>query len=217
MIDSCNGQRMCFREAVDLRSLSCYINSYRPITNITLSVMTAFGNLKLSEILLSVLKNGLYTTTVTLSLPISNASTYTAVSCEALEPPYLLDSTTSMILLQNEDIHLPYSIQEEVFVERHRKAKLTCAGQSLVYVVWMKKTIDGAFKNLAEAITVNPYFKNTVSQKYILDDVEMSLQLDDVDVNDEGHYICVSGDGINEYVKTFDLNVYSKFLNGKIC
>ncbi|XP_071852047.1 uncharacterized protein [Apostichopus japonicus] len=208
IIDACNGERVCVQPTNQLNKLTCYVESYRPPNNLSFSIITTNESLPLS-ISLSHSRNGdLYTTTANLELPIDNANIINVVSCARSSPPYLLNNDNSVIILQSSKLDLYETKPTKMYVEQGKTAILQCSHQPSIYYVWMYLKASGVLNSVSETIEHPINYEHVVNSKYLLRTGTKDLQVQDSVVDDEGIYICVFGDGIIEYVTTFELNVY---------
>ncbi|XP_071852944.1 uncharacterized protein [Apostichopus japonicus] len=211
-IDQCGEERVCLREIDQPAMLYCYVNDSRPAVNLTFATRTAYEDHYLMSTSMFQQRKYLHTTTIAVHLSMKTIVKFYV--CKADEPPTLMENNHSAILVLSRggvDVAKPVNM----FVETGDTIQLNCSFSPMLYVMWIKRESEEVDHNIAYRIMWKDYQINHTYARYSLDD-ENSLMIHHVTVQDEGVYGCVTGDGIQEEVKAFNITVFVKPSPGQV-
>ncbi|KAJ8051018.1 NACHT, LRR and PYD domains-containing protein 1b allele 5 [Holothuria leucospilota] len=129
--------------------------------------------------------------------------------CKALSPPGMLTSNESFLLLQNGNIDVLSKVAAVRYVQRGERLELNCTEKDTGFVVWKKAATS--MNPWADVLAYSVFIKDVFTKIFITEvslDNKGNLVIPEVEVNHEGKYICIFGDGLNESVSLFQVSVY---------
>lgn len=146
--------------------------------------------------------------TSVISVRLSTIKTFAIYVCAADEPPYLLDHNKSVIVIKGEG-HPSQKETKPILAEKGSNVEFNCSLTETPFVVWMKQYQNATF---AIARTFEwrgyPMMKDTEEGYHLTE--EGNLIISDVTLKHEGTYVCLTGEGPQKNLKSFDLTVYGR-------
>lgn len=198
---------MCFNEfEFHPAELVCYLNDTRPGVNLTFSSSTISGDSQLASADIFELDNGLYSSIVKLHLPKTETHAFGLFVCKAIDSPLALSRINSYMIVQLSDINLSGAITIEKQVQRSTDLELQCSTFSEIYHVWIRIIANEVTRNIIESDD----YVHVSTDDFHLREGNHSLKIPQTTIADEGLYVCVSGDGITERVRIFNVTVYGR-------
>ncbi|KAJ8048891.1 NLR family CARD domain-containing protein 4 [Holothuria leucospilota] len=198
---------ICFLEIDKSSEVSCSVLDSRPAVRLDWFVRTVSSDKNVTSRLETTETDGLYSTHVSTSNAFEYSSTLAFLICKAVHPPDMLNQDESMVLLQNRNINTSDVETITKYVKKDTQMKLDCNNGEIEFVVWKKMTSLDQRPTVTLAGILSEEFSSVVSGGYILDDAG-SLIVSDVDIEHEGSYRCIYGDGLSDGVKEFSVSVY---------
>lgn len=188
--------------------LHCVVNDSKPAVNLTFVRRTAYEDHQLTSSLSHKDRKRLHTSAIAIDLPLQTAMV-TLYVCKA-KPMNFMENDETAILVESIGFDQVAGVTPiQVFVEKGKSVHLSCSHGPTLYAVWEKQMTVKPALMIAYSITWKEDSVNETNERFYLADGN-SLMIPDVTVQDEGVYVCVTGDGILEEVKTFNITVYGR-------
>ncbi|KAJ8049594.1 hypothetical protein HOLleu_02403 [Holothuria leucospilota] len=148
-----------------------------------------------------------FTSRVTISDPFLYSGILTFLVCRADGPPGLLQKHESLTLLQRREETPTYVKPKKVLVAKDSRVQLHCNGSDISYLVWqVNQSSEVVFKTLLYAVFVGENLTHINDEYYKLE--QTSLVVDKTRVRDGGSYRCISGNGIEDDVIVYEVEVF---------
>ncbi|KAJ8049686.1 NLR family CARD domain-containing protein 4 [Holothuria leucospilota] len=209
VIEQCGYDRtVCFAEVAQGSGLNCSIQDSRPGLELDWMIVTANGTKNITSNTIKTSNGVLTTSSVQAENPFAYTSILSLLLCKSNNIPWLLVTTKSFILIQNDakGISIENAISKQSKV--NSRLELKCTDNDLTYLVWKYK--DGNDKKF-NAILYGAFIKDnfTISEMrgFELDDGG-SLVISEVKVENEGYYGCVYGNGTNDDITVYEVAVF---------
>ncbi|KAJ8049626.1 NACHT, LRR and PYD domains-containing protein 14 [Holothuria leucospilota] len=203
-----NKSGICFQTFQPNSEIVCTLRDARPVIPVKWMVRTADGDRNISSALVVTNDTRTYfTSRVTATNPFVYSEILSLLVCTADGPPGLLEKNESLVLLQNRDETLMNVKPKTIFVERDTKIQLHCTYSNISYVVWqVNQSPEVAFKTIAYAVYAGETFTHIIYENYRLQ--QTSLVVDGIRIEDAGTYRCITGNGYEDDVIAYDLQVF---------
>ncbi|KAJ8018960.1 NLR family CARD domain-containing protein 4 [Holothuria leucospilota] len=209
IIKACGSKSdMCFQTFQRNSEIVCTVRDARTAIPVKWMVRTADGDRNISSALVITNETHTYfTSRVTATDPFVYSEILSLLVCKADGPPGLLEKNESLVLLQNSHETLMNVKPKTMFVEQDSKIQLHCTYSNISYVVWqVNQSPEVAFKTIAYAVYAGETFTHIIYENYRLQ--QTSLVVDRIGIEDAGTYKCISGNGYEDDVIAYDLQVY---------
>ncbi|KAJ8019357.1 hypothetical protein HOLleu_42088 [Holothuria leucospilota] len=205
-----NVSNNCFSK-VNAPLVECTVQGVRPNISLDLVVRTSEGDKNIPG-QTTITQEGIsYTFRVTARNVFYYTDLLALLICKASSKTKLLANDKSIILIQNGAVDI--SLREATLnrVERGTKLEITCANDDVGFLVWKKKSLlsdglGGQEKVLLYANFIGEQVTEVVQSDVILG-INGSLVIPTVDVQHEGRYTCVYGDGMSDDVRVYGVVV----------
>ncbi|KAJ8051036.1 hypothetical protein HOLleu_04456 [Holothuria leucospilota] len=209
-----NSSRYCYSQ-INSSSVKCSVSKVRPEIIVSLCARTIYGDQNISTESFSTTDGGRYTSTETSMDVFHYSRLLTLLVCKVSSPPGTLRHNESMILVQNSGIRsLPQADKMTVrYFERNTMLKLDCTDKDIGFVVWRKMTTNSVSKS--EVVLYSLFIGEIVTEIYAEDvstEGRGSLVIPQIQVNHEGRYVCIYGDGLSDGATLYDVNIIGDFL-----
>ncbi|KAJ8041330.1 NLR family CARD domain-containing protein 4 [Holothuria leucospilota] len=204
-----NEHQFCLRSLHPSYEISCSVDNARPMLELYWFERTTSDDIKIfTETNVTSEGNRMYTSRITTKNYFSDEVLLKLLVCKVISSPSFLRQIESMVLVQRNDKTLPSYQPVTKYFERNSKLELYCTDTNNLFVVWrVKRRASFRYENLAYAILAKYNFTGTFADKYELGDTA-SLIIPQVQVEDEGFYDCISGDGTSEDITSYHIGVY---------
>ncbi|KAJ8049869.1 NLR family CARD domain-containing protein 4 [Holothuria leucospilota] len=209
-IDFCdNSGGICFQTLDKKSNLLCSLRDARPVIAINWLVRTIEGDRKLSSHLSIASEDGiLFTSRASTNNPFLYSPLLTLLVCKGESSATILEDNESLVLVQNRDESLMTSQPRKLLLQNGSVLELYCSNSHISYLVWqLKTTSDIKFKNVLLAV----YLEEEITQNYEKEYKSMttgSLILNDVGIQHEGVYRCISGNGYKNHITLYEVLVF---------
>ncbi|KAJ8051025.1 NLR family CARD domain-containing protein 4 [Holothuria leucospilota] len=126
--------------------------------------------------------------------------------CKASSPPGTLKHNESMILVQNGGMRSLSDKSTVKYFERNTTLKLDCTDKDIGFVVWRKMTTNSISKS---KVVLYSLFIGEIVTEIFAEDVSTdgrgSLVILKIQVNHEGRYVCIYGNGLSDGASLYDV------------
>ncbi|KAJ8041340.1 NLR family CARD domain-containing protein 4 [Holothuria leucospilota] len=208
VITECGGEhQFCLRSLHPSSGISCSVYDARPMVELHWFERTTDDKKILTESNVTSVGDVMYTSRITTTNYFNDDILLELLVCKAKSSPPLLQRMESMVLVQRNDRTLPFSTPVLKYFKKNAKLTLSCSDKDILFLVWSAMRSPSDFENIAYAIFTNYNVLETFSEDFKLDSTG-SLVISQVQVQHEGLYNCVHGDGVHEDVKTYEVVVY---------
>ncbi|KAJ8018910.1 NLR family CARD domain-containing protein 4 [Holothuria leucospilota] len=208
VINHCgNGSNNCYTE-LDVPFMECSVRGVRPNISLALIARTSEGDKAIPSDTLITQEGIGYTSSVTTRSPFHYSDSLVLLVCKASSSTEMLANDESTIMIQNGAVDISHREVTLQYVERGTKLEIVCANDDVGFLVWKNElsSNNGHENVLLYAVFIGKQVTNVVQSDVILG-TNGSLVIPTVDVQHEGRYTCVYGDGINNGVRVYDVVV----------
>ncbi|KAJ8050480.1 hypothetical protein HOLleu_03702 [Holothuria leucospilota] len=129
--------------------------------------------------------------------------------CKAFSTPTLLESTESLVLVQNGEVNLSKKKAVSTYVERNTQMVLNCSEKDMGFAVWKRVALPSGkkYELLLYSVLIERKFTEILLENASLGN-KGSLIVPHADLNHEGLYYCLHGDGISDDVSVYNVTVF---------
>ncbi|KAJ8031733.1 NLR family CARD domain-containing protein 4 [Holothuria leucospilota] len=202
-----NVGKNCYTE-LDLPFVECTVSGVRPNISLDLIARTSDGDKALPSDAITIEEGIGYTSSVTTRSIFHYSDWLVLLICRASSSIEILANDESIILIRNSAVNISQREVTPQFVERGTKLEMVCTNDDIGFLVWKQEpsSNDGHQKILLYAVFIGEQF-NKVVQSDVMLGINGSLVIPTVDVQHEGRYSCVYGDGMSNDVRVYDVLV----------
>lgn len=208
-ISGCGNETLCFRKNCTPFFIQCDIRNARPAISLEWFERTIHGDRRVSSQQMTLFpKNELFSTQVKASnLNADNTTLIKIYVCKATGSERSLRVKESVIFISNCRLNYPLHRSTKSYIRQNSRLLLPCTSKHIVYVSWKKISPSYILQNLIDAVFVKDISVHNYSEKYLLSG-NNSLSLNHVNVQHEGQYACIFGDGTKEEIISYNVLVY---------
>ncbi|KAJ8043011.1 hypothetical protein HOLleu_09924 [Holothuria leucospilota] len=209
LITQCgNVSNKCFTVA-DEADMECLVRGARPMVLLDFMARTVEGDKNISSELVTTSDGDGYTSTVITSNAFHFSPLLVLLVCKASTSiPGLFDNTESVALVQNGLVQINPDQTTSITIQRYERMELHCTENENAFIVW-KKSIpprDVDYEILLYSVSFGQGFIEVFADDIILEN-NVSLVLPSVDIQHEGKYVCLYGDGMSAGVRVYNVIV----------
>lgn len=116
-----------------------------------------------------------------------------------------------MVLVQNGDMRSLYGKLTVRYFQPNTMLKLDCTDKDTGFVVWRKMTTNSTSKS--EVVFYSLFMGEVVTEMYagdIFTDGRGSLVIPQIQVNHEGRYVCIYGNGLSDGARLYDVHIVGR-------
>ncbi|KAJ8048809.1 hypothetical protein HOLleu_01277 [Holothuria leucospilota] len=205
IINHCNASNdICFKMLSEETEVSCVIRDSPFIVPLTMVVRTADGDHDiLTAFVVTNNSKSSYTTRVSTSDRLVYSSLLTLLVCKGENSNGLLTKNESFILIQNDNETLSLKDPVKIYSEISSRLELSCTDSRMLYLVWQrKKPQERVSRNVVLATFDEGFIQKNEKFKFQNDG---SLVVEEIGVEHEGLYQCISGDGLEVNAILYDV------------
>ncbi|KAJ8051095.1 NLR family CARD domain-containing protein 4 [Holothuria leucospilota] len=219
VINHCgNATNNCYKE-LDVPFIECNVRGVRPNISLDLLARTSEGDKDIpTDTVID--QEGLgYTSSVTTRSVFYYSDLFVLFVCKAYSSTKVLANDESIILIQNSATDISHRDVTLQHVERGTKLEIVCANDDIGFLVWKNEpsSNDGQQKVLLYAVFIGKKVSEVVQGDAILGR-NGSLVIPTIDVQHEGRYTCIYGNGLSNDARSHDVVVVEteKLAEGKL-
>lgn len=203
-----NKSNICFSK-LETPVIQCTVCGVRPIVSLNVTVRTVFGDEYIPTELLITSDEDLYTSKVVTRNAFHYSSLLVVLVCKASSQPEILEIDESLLLVENVNFDLSHKKPMSIIFQRGREMQIMCSGSDTGVVIWKRLILREG--SIEELLLYSVSFREPVT-KVFSNDVTLgnngSLVFNNVQVQQEGMYYCLFGDGLRNDVTTYEVTVY---------
>lgn len=131
--------------------------------------------------------------------------------CKAFSIPGLLEKNESKILVLNALVDLKKVKPKLVSVKQNNYLELKCSGNETGIVVWKMANASDYMEQeiLVYSVNISKPFSKIIASGFTLGD-NLSLLFNSTQVQHEGLYFCMFGDGLRDDLVAYNVTIVSK-------
>lgn len=206
VIQNCNSSELCYQILDEKSQLSCTVVDSRRTIPLYWMVRTINGDRNVSSYLSVKNERHAFFTSLVTTTDFFYTPLLTLLVCKAESPPTLLEKNESLVLVQNERV--PTAEQYVEYIEINSRLELRCTDKNISYLVWQRmQPSDGLYYNILYVVFVGSYSSHNDVEGYQFKN-DSSLVVDAVGVHHEGVYRCISGNGLEDDMKVYNVAVF---------
>ncbi|KAJ8031734.1 NLR family CARD domain-containing protein 4 [Holothuria leucospilota] len=203
-----NVSNICYTE-VDVPLVECTVQGARPNISLDLVATTSEGDKTIPGDTF-VNQEGIgYTTRFTARNIFHYSNLLVLLLCKASSEIEILAHDKSIVMIQNGAIDISHREVTLQYVERGTELEIACANDDVGFLVW--KNEPSSSNDQQQNVLLYALFIGKQVTKVVQSDVMLgrngSLVIPTVDVQHEGRYSCVYGDGMSNDVLVYDVVV----------
>lgn len=202
-----NDGSLCILRMSNNTELMCSIRKSRPALNLRWVVRTVINDINISSHANVTANGGVYSSYVSTRNIFQATDNLALLVCKADDPTGLMGKTEQQVLVLNVDTDFWSFPPTLLHFERYTDVELQCGEyrEKALYIVWMRLR-DSVYEYLFCSISASEHFRSCY-----VDDIDVwnngSLHINQTKVQQEGLYYCISGDGVTESIKAYNVSV----------
>ncbi|PIK51573.1 hypothetical protein BSL78_11535 [Apostichopus japonicus] len=208
VIDKCGKHnRLCFSPEEQGSQITCSVENSKPAVALNWVTRTDQGDSNISTQVTQVVEEKYaYSSFSTIAIGHSNTFVLSLLVCKATYSPQLLMFNESIVLIQYGDWS---SLSPEILKKWARlgsTVELSCSQKNIDYLVWRRQSSD-LLETTAIAVFIGVKDVQVLTPKYTVKG-NGTLVIHDVEIEQEGLFVCICHDGEDSGVIMYDLSVY---------
>ncbi|KAJ8051016.1 Histidine--tRNA ligase, cytoplasmic [Holothuria leucospilota] len=209
LINGCSNvtHDICFAH-IQNQHLLCSLHEVRPNISVSWIKRTPSGDIVIPSKEFVSPGNVWYTSHVTSLTTIDNSSLLQLLVCKVGRPSGLFEQDESLILVQHSDGNMSTIQPIKRRIELHTKLELSCDKTLPIFIVWKKiKSNKEEEVLLWHAVSLGEHVSKIVNEDYLFR-IPGNLQIKRIELEHEGLYVCLFGDGFSDGLTKYQVDVY---------
>lgn len=201
--------QLCFLELGDDIDLQCYINGSRPVIQLSWYLET-FGKdeNELQSSFTHSSTHGVHQSFSTLENLELGSALLKILTCRAYEHELQLERDESFLLVKKKsNVDHPNVKPVSVWFERSKPATISCLESDFMHIVWEKRNSLSNYNTISFGSFIGEVFFSFSTNDYLLSNTG-ALTIPNLEINQEGTYICTRNNGSNDSLRVYNLKVY---------
>lgn len=198
----------CFTILDNNSTIDCFCRKSRPAVNLKWLVRTSLGDRNTNYQSNATITASTYTSSVTTTDVFHSSRILSLLVCRAKTLPGMLNSEESLILVQNKKLNISSENSLKKYVARDSKLNLLCTNQTVLFLTWQESSLNNdQHIHIAHAVFLEKQQTSVFFSIYNLSETG-SLIVPRIQVQQEGFYNCLYGNGLTEGITNYEVLVY---------
>ncbi|KAJ8017833.1 Protein NLRC5 [Holothuria leucospilota] len=199
----------CFTILDNISTIDCFCRKARPAVNLKWLVRTSLGDRNINYQSNTTFTASTYTSSVTTKDVFHSSRILSLLVCRAKTLPGMLHSEESLILVQNEKLNIASENSLKTYVALDSNLNLVCTNETVLFLTWQESSLNNdQHDHIAHAVFLEKQQTSISFSVYKLSKTG-SLIVPRIQVEQEGFYSCLYGDGLTEGITDYEILVYA--------